>query len=132
MDIDFSTYAQLSGFSYMPTPEEYYPEVSTINVFLYVIRQICWNMYLDERRNAATAVRRFWSGIQTDAQSSASSSTCPRSIPSEDYNGHVRWLQSRSLSSSSPSMHQCLFISLHDAGTKTSQGNDVPQRAIVS
>ncbi|XP_016933955.3 uncharacterized protein [Drosophila suzukii] len=27
MDIDFSTYAQLSGFSYMPTPEEYYPEM---------------------------------------------------------------------------------------------------------
>ncbi|XP_017011757.2 uncharacterized protein [Drosophila takahashii] len=27
MDMDFSTYAQLSGVSYMPTPEEYYPQM---------------------------------------------------------------------------------------------------------
>ncbi|XP_016982871.1 uncharacterized protein LOC108047274 [Drosophila rhopaloa] len=27
MEIDYSTYAQLSGFSYMPTPEEFYPEM---------------------------------------------------------------------------------------------------------
>ncbi|KAH8333180.1 hypothetical protein KR074_010732 [Drosophila pseudoananassae] len=28
MDIDFAMYAQLSGIPYMPTPEEYYPELS--------------------------------------------------------------------------------------------------------
>ncbi|XP_017111328.1 uncharacterized protein LOC108135214 [Drosophila elegans] len=27
MDIDYSTYAQVLGFPYMPTPEEYYPEM---------------------------------------------------------------------------------------------------------
>lgn len=28
MDIDFAMYAQLSGIPYMPTPEEFYPEVT--------------------------------------------------------------------------------------------------------
>ncbi|KAH8327879.1 hypothetical protein KR067_001322 [Drosophila pandora] len=28
MDIDFAMYAQLSGIPYMPTPEEFYPELS--------------------------------------------------------------------------------------------------------
>ncbi|XP_052837692.1 uncharacterized protein LOC128253383 isoform X2 [Drosophila gunungcola] len=108
MDLDYSTYAQVLGFSNMPTPEEYYPEVSVIKC--------------------------SGSGTQPDVHSSAPFSSYPKQVPSEPSGGYggVRWLPGQLLFTSSLSIYQCSRISRHGARTKASQGNDVPQWVVIT